>query len=208
MIDRAAYLADPCGTLSIPYFKAVRMETPAHLRIVHARDFDGMRPGERDARYFRLAHSLAWVDAAVWPDGYTPRVLTEADAAQLADLLASCYAGTWNQGTAARLMRESFAYAPGQCGVWTPKGALVGCCLSAMDCECREGTIEWLAVHPAHRRKGIACALVNTCLAALRSEVDFATVSGQMDNPTNPLGVYRRCGFEGNDVWHIIQNDR
>lgn len=113
MIDRAAYLADPCGTLSIPYFKAIRMETPAHLRIVHARDFDGVRQGERDIRYFRLTHSLARVDAPAWPEEYMPRVLTEADAAQLADLLAGCYGGVWNQEMSARLMQEPFAYAPG-----------------------------------------------------------------------------------------------
>lgn len=33
----------------------------------------------------------------------------------------------------------------------------------------------------------------------------FATVSGKIDNPANPERLYRKCGFVGNDVWHIIR---
>ncbi len=34
---------------------------------------------------------------------------------------------------------------------------------------------------------------------------DFATVSGECDNPTRPEAVYRACGFVGDDVWHILR---
>ena len=32
-----AYLADPCGTLLIPYYKMIRMQMPPQLRVVHDR---------------------------------------------------------------------------------------------------------------------------------------------------------------------------
>ena len=33
---------------------------------------------------------------------------------------------------------------------------------------------------------------------------EFATVSGKVNNPTNPQSLYRKCGFIGDDVWHIL----
>ena len=33
---------------------------------------------------------------------------------------------------------------------------------------------------------------------------EFATVSGKVNNPTNPESLYRKCGFTGNDIWHIL----
>jgi hypothetical protein len=35
-------------------------------------------------------------------------------------------------------------------------------------------------------------------------KADFVTVSGRVDNRTNPERLYRRCGFEGNDVWCVL----
>ena len=38
----------------------------------------------------------------------------------------------------------------------------------------------------------------------MKGIADFATVSGKVDNETNPEALYRKCGFVGNDVWHIL----
>ena len=38
----------------------------------------------------------------------------------------------------------------------------------------------------------------------MKENAEFATVSGECDNSTNPEGVYRKCGFEGSNIWHII----
>jgi len=47
-------------------------------------------------------------------------------------------------------------------------------------------------------------ALVNRLLLNMVGKADFVTVSGKVNNSTNPEKLYRRCGFQGNDVWHII----
>jgi len=39
----------------------------------------------------------------------------------------------------------------------------------------------------------------------MKNLAKFATVSGQCENLTNPEALYRRCGFKGNDVWHILR---
>ena len=33
------------------------------------------------------------------------------------------------------------------------------------------------------------------------------TASGQCNNASTPEKLYRRCGFTGNDVWHIFRKD-
>jgi len=35
-------------------------------------------------------------------------------------------------------------------------------------------------------------------------KANFVTVSGEVDNSTNPEALYRKCGFIGDDIWHIM----
>ena len=46
---------------------------------------------------------------------------------------------------------------------------------------------------------------MNSLLNRMAGRAAFATVSGQVNNITNPEGLYRRCGFTGSDVWHILK---
>lgn len=46
---------------------------------------------------------------------------------------------------------------------------------------------------------------LNELLWRMKEKVDFVTVSGKSDNKTNPEGLYRSCGFTGNDLWHILK---
>ena len=82
---------------------------------------------------------------------------------------------------------------------------LIGSVLCDYDAETGEGIIEWLQVLPKYRGRGIASALVCKGLKIMSGFADFATVSGECENVTNPEGVYRKCGFTGNDVWHILR---
>ncbi|MFA5524645.1 MAG: hypothetical protein WDA24_09850 [Tissierellales bacterium] len=34
---------------------------------------------------------------------------------------------------------------------------------------------------------------------------EFTTVSGEVDNDTNPERLYRSCGFYGDDVWWLLR---
>ena len=55
-MDRDSYLRDPCGTLSIPLWKAGKMALPASIRIVHCRDWHGEYAQYQ--RFFRVKHTL------------------------------------------------------------------------------------------------------------------------------------------------------
>ncbi len=71
---------------------------------------------------------------------------------------------------------------------------------------CREGIIEWVQVLPEYRGKGLGQKIVNALLNRLKYiGADFVTASGNLDNITNPLELYKKCGFAGDDVWYICQ---
>ena len=60
---------------------------------------------------------------------------------------------------------------------------------------------------PEHRGRGAGQFIVNELLRRMQGRADFATVSGKVNNATNPEGLYRRCGFTGADVWHILTKE-
>lgn len=59
MITLTEYLDNPCGTLSIPYWKAINITIPPDMKIIHDNDFSSDRLSEyTDEKYFHLYHSL------------------------------------------------------------------------------------------------------------------------------------------------------
>ncbi len=67
-----------------------------------------------------------------------------------------------------------------------------------------EGSLEWIQVLPAYRRRGLGSALVCELLRRLADQVAFTTVSGEQAN-ARALALYRRCGFSGDDVWWLLE---
>ncbi len=38
----------------------------------------------------------------------------------------------------------------------------------------------------------------------MNGKADFVTVSGKVNNKTNPLALYERCGFSEKVIWHVL----
>ena len=54
------YLKDPCGSLSLPWWKGKNLQLPPDILVLHERDFDqAMLAHYKDDPYFRLRHALA-----------------------------------------------------------------------------------------------------------------------------------------------------
>ena len=206
MISVEEYRCDPCKALSTPYWKAGKSAVPPNMKIVHDIDFDiTLLEKYSDKRFFRLIHHLKDIpgfDAAVFEFGdiSTERI------DELKEMINLSY--THSQiSVSAEYIRDlttSEVYCPELwIGAFSDK-RLIGSIICEFDSNTGEAAIEWLQVLPEYRNRGIASSLVCLALKKMCGIADFATVSGECGNLTNPEGFYRRCGFEGSDVWHIL----
>ncbi len=207
MITLEAYLRDPCGEASLPFWKENSTQVPEHMRIVHARDFSAMLYRSYiDTPYFKMLHRLEKIEPSALPQGFfLKKAAMPRDAKALATLLSACYEGSAFTPQRVTNLMCSPTYAP---ELWLTvrdkSGALCGAGLADYDEQAREGVLEWIQVMPGFRGKGIGKAIVNALLAELSPRARFVTVSGQKNNPSNPEALYRACGFTGNDIWHVL----
>ena len=70
-----------------------------------------------------------------------------------------------------------------------------------------EASLEWVQVLPAYRRRGLGGGVGCELFRRVEGRADFTTVAGQIDNESHPEALYRRCGFEGYDVWWVFRRD-
>ncbi len=77
--------------------------------------------------------------------------------------------------------------------------------IGELDRSSREGALEWIQVHPEYRGRGLGKSLVNELLRRLMPHSSFVTVAGEVNNQTHPEALYRACGFQGEDIWWVLQ---
>ena len=86
----------------------------------------------------------------------------------------------------------------GLCFVADHEGEVVGFALGAESYEVLEDTghLEWLAVAPEHRRRGLAVELIDTVVAELRRRGRAEVVADVSSANAASRGLFRRAGFE------------
>ena len=207
MIELSDYLSDPCGTLSIPYWKTKCISVPPHMRIVHGCNFfPELLSAYRDEPYFRLYHDLQGVTAPKLP-GFTVQTAAGDDLETIVSVINRSYSDLQIDPAQLQNYRKTPVYAE---SLWllvndTETGECVGCGIADYDREAGELSLEWIQVLPEYRRCGVGALIVCELLHRGRTlGAAFATVSGKAENPTKPELLYRACGFTGGDVWHIL----
>lgn len=204
-ITKQRYLKNPCGESSLPYWKAVKMDVPENMLIQHDRNFCGECFMDYiDEPYFRLCHDLQMLRAAILPDGFR---LCEAAPAEYAAHINQCYIGS--SMTEAEI-KSYFQHSVYAAELWIAvqecrSKRIVATGIAELDEEIGEGILEWIQVSPAYRGLGLGTYVVTELLTRIAQKAQFATVSGQMNNPSKPEGLYRKCGFQGNDIWHVLK---
>lgn len=78
----------------------------------------------------------------------------------------------------------------------TQSGRIVASGIGETDKRIGEGILDWIQVSPDSKRKGLGRFVVCELLRRLAGRADFVTFSGRLNNPDNPLALYRSCGFE------------
>ena len=208
MLSKDQYLADPCKTASIPYWKAQSIAIPDGMKILHQDEYDDAENQHFvDEPYFRLIHNLKGLAEPVLPQGYS---LCTATLSEYAAHINSCYDEI---GITEEELR-SYTFRPVyDAALWLAvkderTGYIVATGIAELDHEIGEGILEWIQVSQGHRGKGLGGYIVLELLRRMKYRADFVTVSGQCRNLTNPEKLYRKCGFSGNDVWHVLKKHK
>lgn len=206
MITLTEYLNNPCGTLSIPYWKAKRITIPPDMKILHDRDFSSdILSDYTDEEYFRLYHSLKYIPKIV-TDNFVITTATRRDIKTIVQIINDSYTDISVNKELIKSYTQTPVYDENLWIMVKEKATkkIVGCGLADYDTEAKEIVLEWIQVLPEYRGKKIGQLIVTELLFRMKDVADFATVSGKVDNTTNPEALYRKCGFVGNDVWHIL----
>lgn len=205
MITKKQYLENPCRTASIPYWKAVSTSIPDKMSIIHDSEFNTeLLKRYIDEPYFRLQHRMLGVKQVLLPEGYS---LCEASALDFVDHINSCYEDI---GITISEIQRYFTREQYNSELWLAvkeecKGNIVATGIAELDREIGEGVLEWIQVSRDYRRCGLGSYLVCELLWRMRKAAGFVTVSGKCRNPDHSEDLYRKCGFGGDDVWHVLR---
>ena len=207
MISLSDYLSDPCGKLSIPYWKAKRISVPPQMWIVHDRDFSTeLLTAYRDEPYFRLYHDLHRINVLNLPS-LTVKTAAAHDLETIASVINRSYSDLQIDLAQLKNNMKMPVYAE---SLWilvndAETGMCVGCGIADCDRDAGELILEWIQVLPEYRRCGVGRRIVSELLYRGKAfGAAFATVSGKAHNPTKPELLYRACGFTGSDIWHVL----
>lgn len=204
-MTKEEYLASPTRASSLSYRKSLDLSLPEGLRVVpdglfRAEDY----PGWKDTVYFRLVHRLRDLPAPSVPPGFEERTLPEEAFARHVEL---CY-GMENAGRELAEVSRSPLFDPSLrvalCPEGSPDPAASG--IAVFDPVIREGSLEWIQVSPAFRRRGLGKAVVLILLSRLADRASFVTVSGQEESPFHPSLLYESAGFGEKALWHVLRD--
>ncbi len=206
MFTLTEYLNNPCGTLSIPYWKAKNITIPPEMKILHDKDFrENILSDYTDEKYFRLYHDLKEIPRVITND-FEITTATRKNIKAIVQIINDSYTDISVNKELIKGYTKTPVYNE---NLWimvkeNATGKFVGCGLADYDAEAKELILEWIQVLPEYRGKKIGQLIVTELLFKMKGVADFASVSGKVDNITKPEVLYRKCGFVGNDVWHIL----
>lgn len=204
LMERNEYLTDPCGKLSIPYWKAKTLVIPDSIKIIHCRNWSGQYSNYQ--RFFRIMHDLK----DLCPIDFDYDTLSvDYQAADLAEMINASYSHENIVVTEKEILewRQHETFREDLCiCINADDGKMIASGIAEFDEICREGIIEWVQVLPEYRKRGLGKKIVDALLRRLKGiGADFVTVSGNLDNSSDPLKLYRKCGFTGDDIWYICR---
>ena len=157
--------------------------------------------------FFRILHKGAPPDNSLLEGYHYERVDPHQDLAMIASFINQCYENINVNGKIVESWLDHPVYDP-NLWVWiretrTDQFAALG--IAEIDHRVPEASLEWVQVHPDYQRRGLGSAIIAELLRRVSPNVDFTTVSGEVNNPSNPEKLYRQIGFKGSDVWWMLK---
>ena len=158
--------------------------------------------------FFRLIHQGDTPTGPRLPKGFTfAPANPHREAGPIAGIINQCYPGMHLSLDTIHGWARHPVFSP-DLWVWVIETCTqkpVGLGIAELDPTLPEASLEWVQMLPAYQGRGLGTALVVELLRRIQGRVTFTTVSGRVDNATNPEGLYHRCGFGGEDVWWVLR---
>ena len=204
-MEKEVYLANPCKASSLPFWKTNLVNIPENMKIVLEADLQSVAMEEySDERFFKLLRRMIDIEKPVLDNGYE---LVCCEASEYAEHIADCYddMGISSEELANYQTHTVYDHelwiAVRECG----QNTIVASGIAELDADIKEGVLEWIQVSPEYRGKGLGKFIVNELLWRMKNKAEFVTVSGKVNNPTNPRGLYKACGFADEEIWHVMR---
>ena len=204
-MEKKDYLSNPCKASSLPFWKTNVVKIPENMKIVLEDDLQGVNILEYfDERFFKLMHHMRDIKRSLLDNKYE---MVCCEVSEYAKHIAACYNGV-DISTEELLEYQNHTVYDGnlwiairECG----QSEIVASGIAEIDEDIKEGILEWIQVSPEHRGKGLGKFVVNELIWRMKDKAEFVTVSGKVDNSTNPRGLYIVCGFTDEVIWHVMR---
>jgi len=208
---KSKYIENPCRYSAIPLYKLDKIQD-YNIVVLHDQDITNydFENYSTHQRFFRLIHRFKNIQTNDI-EGYHIRTFNlDKDITLAVKLINNSYQDIHISELQIRAMLNSKYYYK---DLWvfivddrTNKEVALGIC--QFDDNIKEIDFDWIQVLPKYRGKGLGSMLVSNLLLKSSIYGDFATVSGDLDNRFSPENLYRRCGFYGEDIWHVLQKQK
>jgi GNAT superfamily N-acetyltransferase len=214
------YLQNPCRTLPNAFWKTIRDADKTNCIInnddvVLCNEFITLANSKSNyfedkneyTRYFRLIYDFK-NKKLINDDGFAIiDVSIENEYDEIHMFINSCYA---NISITAEEVEQWCKHPVFNSNLWIwivdkTTNERIGLGIAEYDNSIKEGSLEWIQVLPKYQGKGVGKAIVYELLRRLE-KANIITVSGEVDNQTNPEKLYRSCGFMGDDIWLLKRN--
>ena len=197
------YVKDPCGASSLPFWKTEQLEIPAHISVIRDDRFSAATCSGTDEPYFKLVHTLEQLEH---PPLTGPFEAVQCEVTDYARHIHECYVSEGISCEGLFACQKRPVYDP---DLWIAvrdqaNRRIVATGIADLDQRIGEGILEWIQVSPDYRRRGLGRYIVCELLRRMWGKARFVTVSGRLNNPCNPLKLYRSCGFVNLVIWHIV----
>jgi len=204
-MEKEVYLENPCKASSLPFWKTNLVKIPDNMKIVLDDDTQSVDVREYiDEPYFKLIHRMNGMEKPLLDSGYE---LVCCEAAEYADHIVACYDDI---SISSEELVSYQAHTVYDRELWIAvrecrQNTIVASGIAELDADIKEGILEWIQVSPGYRGRGLGKFIVNELLWRMKDKAEFVTVSGKVNNPTNPRGLYKACGFTDEEIWHVMR---
>ena len=213
--NKLLYEKDPCNYSALPYWKETTFTKPDNIKVYHESEWNKLSKNAKKEfikvdKFFRIKHNLEQINNEDLPKNCRYRTFdpnNEKDFDKALEIIQISYPNTDLTKDKLKEYIKNDVYKNElwifidkiNNGMYTP----IAFGIAEFDSLVKEGILEWIQVLPEYRGKGFGKFLVAELLRRMKGKAKFATVSGDCNNISNPIGLYRKTGFAGDSIWYI-----